>query len=74
MDTSSAQVSANPFLAAARPVMTRMRIPAHMARQISAGGFECEADANGFVEVPEQHVAALLSHGLMVAPAPAGLA
>ena len=47
MDTSSTQDRANPFLAAARPVMTRIRIPTHMARQVSAGGCNaCESDVN----------------------------
>lgn len=50
----------NPF----RASMTRLQIPASMATIVNVGGFEVEADEDRCVEVPKEHVNALMAHGL----------
>jgi hypothetical protein len=54
-------VKSNPFLKS----MARLQLPAEMGRSLSVGGFELEADDEGTVEVPKEHVAVLKAHGLV---------
>lgn len=54
----------NPFLQS----MTRLQIPAHMGNSVSVAGFFLEADKDGCIEVPAEHVSTLLAHGLTPAP------
>lgn len=46
----------------APPVMVRLQTT--KGSMVNTGGFAFYADADGVVEVPEEHVDALLSHGL----------
>lgn len=56
----------NPF----RASMTKLAIPPHMGSSISVAGFQVDADADGTIEVPKEHVTELLAHGLTLhAPA-----
>lgn len=54
----------NPFAVS----MATLYIPAHMGKSINLGGFELEADDDGAVEVPKEHVATLKGHGLTEEP------
>jgi len=54
----------NPF----RASMTTLWIPPHMSSMVSVGGFEVEAAADGSIEVPKEHVAQLVAHGLSTTP------
>ncbi len=47
------------------PSMTRLWIPPHMAQAVAVGGFEVTADADGWIEVPNNLAPALEEHGLL---------
>lgn len=57
----------NPFA----KTMVKMQIPPHMGTCISIAGFTLDAEKDGTVEVPHEHVRTLQAHGLTVAPEPA---
>ena len=50
----------NPF----RQSMVKLQVPAGLGRSLSIAGFDIEADDDGAVEVPKEHVPTLKAHGL----------
>lgn len=47
------------------PSMTKLWIPPHMSQMVAVGGFEVAADADGWIEVPNNLAASLEEHGLL---------
>lgn len=54
----------NPF----RASMSKLWFPPGMATSVNVGGFEVQAEEDGSIEVPKEHVSALVSHGMLTAP------